>query len=323
MLRISRFCKPAIVVMAFMSSACTTFDSKAKDSGLIVSTIELSGSCLSTDIEFNAPVRYRESVQPGAEAVTEALLLIAAESLVNAGISFVADWMKGIEDDQKGADSASNIGAFYCRTDNNKLGVRDTITYKRVALSGDDSTPQIEIVSKLEYYVSPDKTDEGAITGLFAIRPDSIKYRENIAKRGTVKDVTVTYSFGFLDEEGNVSEVAADPFVFKSIQKGETAHDELGGHLGAKLVGTLPDGVQMFALPISGDSPASVVTGPFRMKIDVAETAVGNGEILAAEIAKSIGESLEEDQDSLAEKILDDWFDLKEEEEGEGDDGES
>ena len=286
----------ALVTTVLFLTACAS----AKSNNLIVSKVEYAGTC-------SPLIPPGPADEASAESITSALVLIAGEALVNVGVSFVANWLTDFEDSYKGSDTALNVQAFYCKV-GDYPGVMDTIKYTRSTVSGKNSTPMITLESKLEFFVGEKKSEDGAITGLFTITPTKLDYKDNIAKRGATKDLTVTYSFEFFDSKGNSTKIAVEPFVFKSVESGKK-YENLDMHMGSKLVGAIPTN---FKTVKNGTTES--YSGPFKLKVELAETSVGKGEELAGKIAKAIGESIKEDKGSLAEMILDDWLNLKKEE---------
>lgn len=310
------------VTILTVSVLCFLIASSARAEGIVLSKIEYKGEC--TELDF--------PTQPGQEAITGALVAIAASAIVNVGISFVTEWLKDLEDKYKGSDSASTVAPFYCTLGNKLIGSQNLVSYTRSKVEGDTSTTLLKIDSELEFYVNQDSQKDNTNIGIFTIRPKSIDYSSNIAKKGKTKDLIITYTFEFFDNKGKSKSVTVEPFVIKSISAGFSSN-KLNEHFGASIVGSLPEISRMKKSGTSEQKQkrelkealkkeeANKYYSPFKVKIDVAETATGNGEILAGQIAKAIGESMEKDKDSLAEMILDDWFDIEKPEDDEQGDG--
>jgi len=138
----------------------------------------------------------------------------------------------------------------------------------------------------------------GKLRPYHTITPHYINYAEPIAKRGSVKDLTITYAFEIFDDKGKATSLAVEPIVIKSLRKGDTFAD-LSGHLGTMLVGSVPSNTQLES-PLGGQK----ISAPFKMTLTLAETTEGNGVKLAGKIAKELSDAISKDKDALTDKIV-------------------
>jgi hypothetical protein len=271
----------------------------------ILSTIDYEGRCLELPQEQLIPF----AAETGSEIIKS-----LASTVVKGTLTFISGWLSSFEKSFEGADTATSSDGFYCTSGKGKLGHKEFLTYKRVALSGDKSSAESLIVLKSRVEVFLQNGIPG--NGVFTITPHQLNYSEPIAKRGQTKDLTVTYSFEILGDGNKWQTVAVDPFVLKSVKKGDKLTN-LESYIGTTLVSTAPKLLEL------GGANSKKLQAPFKFGITVAESAVGNGVKLAGKISKELAATIEKDKDDLVSKIVGVIIDNegKEEETAEGSSG--
>lgn len=264
----------------------------AKEKDPAVSRVFLDGACKG----FVRNTGEGKAEAFGLDAIVAAVASAAVKEVVIMG----QKWFNDFKDGYKGQDKAENVDLFYCGYENGILGIKENIVYQRSSLynrdSNGDGVNHIKIVSKITMYNSI-----GGKPGFFTITPDSISYKNPIAKRGNTKDITIVYNFSFFDKEGKEVKASSGPILFKSVSVG-TEIDGLEKIYGRKAIIPLP---YILAVSKIGDkNDKYTVETPFKISAEVVEVSAGKGEELLGNIASSIGGSIEKEQDAIVNLIL-------------------
>lgn len=321
-------------VILFASSA-----SLAQSDGIIISKMTIGDAC-------SPNIGEVPTLEGGGEALDATLLALTATSLVEAGVSLLADWFKDYEDSLKGSDSASGLGSFYCtnvsgtrpQTD---YGIRTALTYERYLVTplefsrngdrrvdragkvlGGEKQLLMRVVASIEYLTTGN--GKNGQEGVFTIKPNELTYNSAIAQRGDTKDLTLTYSFEFLKDDGTTETKSLEPYVIEALEEGAiypNLADLIVPSDTLSLPGVVPiEYASSFFFPTSDKNTdvAGRMWTPFKVTLQLAETSVGRGQELASRITKSLAESLgEEKQSELVDLILDDLLGIEPEEEDE------
>ena len=281
-----------VFILAAMFSAST--NSYAKASGIVVSKLELSTEC-------EAIVPAPESGLIGAEASTAfgpiaaSLGSMVLKSVIGSGLSFAASWLEEWKDSYDGADSATTVSAFFCDADG-ALGHPAEIVYTRMQLAknGEESNQElIRIVSKID--AIPNLAALG--DSVFTLQLSEINYASNLAKRGKNKDLTLNYSFSFVGDDDQETVVVTEPIVLSRIASGDH-YNSLEDTTSILKIGKMTSTTETDGT--NNVFNHSVVVA----RMDIAETQVGNGIKLAAQITSSLAASLKKNQTGLSEKIV-------------------
>ena len=273
-----RLSLPAITV-AFLLSGF----SNANEQGATVSRIKLEGACE----QF-----AQNNVKAPAESLTAAIAATVATAAVKEIFVLGQKWFADFKDSYKGSDTATNVEFFYCKTDAAKpIGIKPYITYERTTNGKTD----IKFSSLIKMHQGVGKNP-----GFFTITPYELAYKNNIAKRGKTKDITIIYSFTFIDNTGKETVVSSTPILIKNATSNTTL-TSLDSTYGIKAILPLP-----YELPVNSTDGDNIVTNysPVILKAEVIEVSVGKGEELLGNIASNIGASLEKQQDVLVPLLV-------------------
>ncbi len=273
-----RFSLPAITVACLLSGL-----SNAEEKGTSVSRIKLEGTCE----QF-----AQNNIKAPAESLTAAIAATAATAAVKEIFVLGQKWFAEFKDSYKGSDTATNVDFFYCKTDDTKpIGIKPHLTYERATNGKTD----IKFTSSIKMHQGVGKNP-----GFFTITPSELVYTNNIAKRGKTKDITIIYSFTFIDNTGKETVVSSTPILIKNATSNTTLKS-LDSIYGIKAILPLP-----YELPVNSTEGGKVVTNysPVILKAEVIEVSVGKGEELLGNIASNIGSSLEKQQDVLVPLLV-------------------
>ena len=286
--------KNCLIILLVTAISMVSANSFAKATGIVVSKLELSSEC-----EAIVPQPETESI--GATTTSEfgaiaaSLGTMVLKSVVGSGLSFIASWLEEWKDSYEGADSASTVGAFFCDA-NGALGHPPEIVYTRTQLtknSGETNDELIRIVSKIDAIPNP----AALADSVFTLQLSEIKYSSNLAKRGKNKDLTLNYSFSFVGTDDEETVVITEPIVLSRLASGDH-YTSLEDSTSVLKIG------KMTSTTKSDESNKVVSYSVVVAQLNLAETQVGNGIKLAAQITSSLAASLKENQADLTNKVV-------------------